>query len=571
MIARYTRFTLACALTALLAACGGGGSAGTGPLPAPPSSSPAPVQTPNAQFVIQIPAIGTTAASSRRTSSARPMDFSASTQSVTIAVGTQVLTTADVSATSSFCKSAAGGGRTCTIGITAPTGNDVFTITAYDQANAKGNAIAKGTVAAAISTQPATVNVAVAGTIASIKVALSNPYPPVGTAATVNVVVSALDADGNVVLGPYPANVLLQDSDTSGATVLSTATIADSSTAATLTYNAAAPFISATITASMSGVSSATSTFAPIPQFLNSYVPANAPGFFPRGPGPWNITKGPDGNMWVAATGYSEIIKVAPDGSMTYYPVSNPGSQLLGIVTGSDGNLWFAEQGNNAIGKITTSGTITEYTLPGAFAVPVCVALGPDGNVWFSDLGNNVLGRIAPSGQVSEYPVPANTRVIAIAPGADGNLWMTDQGNNAILKVSTTGQILASYPIPSSKAAPYGLAAGPDGNIWFTEFGTSKIGRVTPSGTFTEFAIPSGSAGPIAIVAGPDGRMWFAEMGQEAGQGKIGYITVDGTQIRDYFGDGYHIHDLAFDASGKLWYLGLQLPRGHQEIGTFVY
>lgn len=566
MIARFARLALACALIALLAACGGG-SAGTGPLPTQPAS-PSPVQTSNAQFVMHIPAI---AAASRGTSAAGPMDFSASTQSVTIALGTQVLQTADVSATSSSCASASGGGRSCTIGITAPTGNDVFTITAYDQANAKGNAIAQGTVAATISAQPTTINVAVTGTVRSLAVTLSNEYPPVGTAATVNVVVSALDADGNVVLGPYPAPVTLQDSDTSGATTLSTTSLADSSTAPTLTYTGAAPFISATITASLAGVGSASATFAPVPQFLKSYVPANAPGFFPRGPGPWNIAKGPDGNMWVAATGYAEIIKVAPDGTMTYYTLPNPASQLQGIVTGSDGNLWFAEQGNNAIGKITTSGVITEYTLPQAYAAPDGVALGSDGNVWFADLANNMLGKITPSGQITEYPFPANTSVTGIAAGPDGNLWMSDLGHNAILKVSTSGTVLATYPIPSSNAEPHGLAAGPDGNIWFTEFSTGKIGRVTPSGTFAEFAIPSGSPGPVAIIAGPDGRMWFAEMGQEAGLGKIGYITVDGKQIRDFFGDGYHVHDLAFDANGTLWYLGLQLPFGGQEIGTFAY
>lgn len=567
---RFARLALACALTALLAACGGGGSAGSGPLPIHPTATPAPVP-PNAQFAILIPGMTSTSTSVRRASIVHPMDFSVSTQSVTIAIGTQVLQTADVSATSASCKTASDGSRTCTIGVTAPTGSDVFTITAYDQPNGKGNAIAQGTVAATISAQPATIDVAVAGTIQNITVTLSNPYPPVGTAATSNVIVSATDADGNVVLGPYPSAVTLQDSDTSGATALSASSVSDSSTTPTLTYNGTAPFISATITASLAGAASASATFAPVPQFLKSYVPANAPGFFPRGPGPWNITKGPDGNMWVAATGYAEIIKVAPDGTMTYYPLSNPGAQLQGIVTGSDGNLWFAEPGNSAIGTITTAGAITEYTMPSSSSAPNCVALGSDGNVWFFDAGMSEIGKITTSGQITEYPMPANTAINNIAPGPDGNLWMSDQGNNAILKVSTSGTLLASYPIPSSKAAPNGLSAGPDGNIWFTEFATSKIGRVTPSGVMAEFTIPSGSAGPIAITPGPDGRMWFGEMGQEAGLGKIGYITTDGKTIRDYFGDGYHVHDLAFDSNGTLWYLGLQLPWGGQEIGTFAY
>lgn len=563
MITRSLRLTLACALVAALTACG---SSGSGPVPVP-QISPPPVQTPDAQFVMHIPAIAAVASNARR-----PMDFSASTQSVTIALGTQVLATADVSTSSTACKPDTGG-RSCTIGVSAPSGNDQFTITAYDQANAKGNAIAQGTVAATISgsAQPATVNVTVAGAIRKLALMLSNPYPPVGTATTANVVVNALDADGNIVLGPYAAPITLSDSDTSGATSLSSTSITGSSTAATLTYTGAAPFISATITASLAGDGSASATFAPVPQFVNAYTPANAPGFFPRGPGPWNITKGPDGNMWVAATGYSEFIKVAPDGTMTYYPLPNTQAQIQGIVVGSDGNLWTAEENNNAIAKITPSGTITEYPLPGSYAAPDCLTLGSDGNVWFFDGANDVIGKITPGGQVTEYPMPADSGVNNIASGSDGNLWLSDSQNNAIVKVSTSGAVLASYPIPSAKANPYGLTAGPDGNIWFTEFATGKIGRVTPSGTFAEFAIPSGAPAPISIVAGPDGRMWFAEMGQEAGLGKIGYITLDGKTIRDFVGDGYKVHDLAFDAKGTLWFLGLQLPFGHQEIETFAY
>jgi virginiamycin B lyase len=150
---------------------------------------------------------------------------------------------------------------------------------------------------------------------------------------------------------------------------------------------------------------------------------------------------------------------------------------------------------------------------------------------------------------------------------------MTDFGNNAILKVSTSGQFLASYAIPTANAEPNGITAGPDGNVWFTEYRGEHIGRITPSGTIAEFAIPTGSANPQVIVAGPDGRMWFTELSSEAGQGKIGYITVDGKQVRDFFNDGFHVHDLAFDAHGTLWDLALKdlSPFSPEYVETFAY
>jgi streptogramin lyase len=569
MMIRHSPLALACALAALLSACGGSGG-GSGPLPTQSASpSPAP-PAPNVQFVMQIPAL-----SSASTASKHAMDFTASTQSVAIAIGTQVLKTADVSTASSLCAAAQGGGRTCTVGVTAPTGNDQFTITAYDQANAGGNVIGQATVSQTVSTTPATVKVSVTGTIVKIAVSLSNPYPPVGTAATTNVIVTAYDLDGSVVLGPYTSPVSLQDSDTSGATSLSATTVTSGSSPVTLNYTGAKPFLSATITASLSGAGSASATFAPVPGVLNTYtVPTVSFGRSSGYPGIWNIAKGSDGNMWVVATGYAEVLKVAPDGTMTSYPLASHSAQPHGIVVGSDGNLWFAEQGNNAIGKITTAGVITEYTLPHTIvALPTCVGLGPDGNVWFYDAFSHKLGNVTPGGTVTEYPLPSTSALSAITSGPDGNLWLADVGQNAMLKVSTSGQVLATYAFPVALTQPQGLAVGPDGNIWIAEYGRSKIGRITPSGTLTEFATPTGGSNPIAITAGPDGRMWFAELSSFAGQGKIGYISVDGKQVRDFFYDGYHVHDLAFDSNGTLWYLGLKAlaPSGIQYVGTFAY
>jgi len=568
-----TRYSLALssALVALLSACGGsgGGSAG-GPLPMqsatpPPTTAPAAA---NVNFVFHIPAIASASASSIAGRRVHKTDINATTQSVTIAMGTKVLTTANVSATSSLCAPASGGGRTCTVGVNAPNSTGQFTITAYDQPNASGNAIAQATMQ--VTSSP--VNVALTGTIAKLTIALSNAYPNVGTPASVNVLVNAFDVDGNIVLGTYASPVTLQDTDTSvpQATSLSSSTVAGASAPVSLNYTGAQPFGTATITASAAGVAPVSVTFAPTPAFLNNYPAPTAPGRFgPTPVGPWNIVKGPDGNMWVSAVGIAQIIKVAPNGSFTQYPLAKPSDRLEGLVLGSDQNFWFPEEGNSSIGKMTTAGVITEYHLPQTTAFPSCIGLGADGNVWFFDGFNSVMGNITPSGTITEYPEPRTLAINAIVPGPDGNTWMTDIGDNAVIKVAASGQIVASYPLLTKQAEPFGLAVGPDKNIWVAEFAANKIARVTTSGSVSEFEVPSGSGDPIAIKAGPDGRMWFAEDGPFQGYGKIGYITTDGTQIRDFLGDGLHVHDLAFDANGMLWYVALVPPFGPQEIATF--
>jgi streptogramin lyase len=582
--------TALCVLAITLSACSGNGSSGAAPVPhasptpTPLNPTPTPTATPassatpvasNALFVIVVPAPASLQARSLRP---HAFDVSASAQSVKVALGSQTVAIGSISPASKQCTKVANGtGRSCTIGANVPAGNDVFTITAYDQPNGSGNVLASGVVGATISTSastPATIDVSLDGTIAKLQLTIANAYPPVGTAATTAVVVTGLDADGNAVLGSFASPITLHDADASGATALSTTTLTSSSETATLHYAGTVPFTSTTITASQSGLASVSATFAPTPAFLQTYPAPGLPPPYISGAGVADMALGPDGNMWVVGQSFAEIIKVSPTGTYTQYPLPQSDSYPQGLAVGSDGDLWFAENQNNAIGKISPSnGAITEYAVPlgaAGVALPDCVTLGKDGKIWFVDQLNDVVGSITTGGTIHEFPLPAAASVAGITSGPDGNLWLADQGTNSIIKVSTSGAVLASYAIPSAYANVYYLTPGPDGNVWFTEFGTGKIGRVTPAGTMAEFPTETGSSGPFGITAGPDGRIWFAEIGAEVGIGKIGYITTDGSQTRDFIGDEYHVHSLEFDRTGKLWFTAL-VPFGLQETGTFGY
>jgi streptogramin lyase len=557
-----------------LAACGGSHSVP----PVAPTTSPSGTSTAvpspgasavNATFVIAISAPATPAVRQRE-------DTPAATASIRIASGSTTLVTANVAAGSSSCTSQSGGGRNCSITAAVPNGTDTFAITAYDGANGTGTVLASGSVIATVSASAATIDVALTGTAAKLEVSLANAYPPVGASASTDVIVDELDADGNIILGAFPSNVTLADSDTSGATTLSSTTVTSAASTSTLSYTGAAPFLTATITASTSGLGSATTTFAPVPAFLATYqAPSDPPPLVFLSLEFADIAYGPDGNMWVVSADPAEIVKVTPNGTMTQYALSSSSAAPSGLVVGADGNLWFAEQQNNAVGKLViATGVVTNYPLPtgtAGYAQPYCVTLGKDGNIWFADQANDVAGSVTPTGTVTEYPLPANDDVYGITSGPDGNLWMSDQGNNTIVKMSTAGAVLGSFAIPTANAHPWGIIGGPDGNVWFTEDAAGKISRITPSGTIAEFSTPTGSSStPSHLAVGPDGRIWYGEMGNETGIGKIGYITTDGSQSRDFVGDGIHVFSIAFAANGILWYSAAQ-TLGASEVGTFAY
>jgi hypothetical protein len=121
------------------------------------------------------------------------------------------------------------------------------------------------------------------------------------------------------------------------------------------------------------------------------------------------------------------------------YPIPTSGSFPFDITAGPDGNLWFTEVNPAAgkIGRITPAGTITEYPLPVGDSGPLGITAGPDGNLWFTEPLGNKIGRITPTGAFTYYLIPtSDSGPYGIAAGSDGNLWFTEQGGNNIGKIT---------------------------------------------------------------------------------------------------------------------------------------
>jgi streptogramin lyase len=525
-----------------------------------------------ADFVVVVP--GGSAPSIARVR--RPRYISPSTQSVAIDLGKTQILTLDVAAGSSACVNAAKGERRCSGRAHVPAGTQTFAVTAYDGTNATGNVLESGNITTKLSAgQTQQVGVSLTGKPTSLAVSLAAAYPLAGTAATTAVVVALLDADGNTIVGSYGTQVQVSDSDTSGATKLSTQSITTSATPVTLTYDGSS-LSSATISAKVRGLATATATFAPSPTTVAQY-PApllkTVNGSIQVGFG--NLCLGPDGNMWVTGTSLGAIVKTSPDGHFTTYPLL--GAAPVGISVGPDNDLWFAESTVGKIGKITVSGKITSYAIPvpkGGNSEPSWTTPGSDGREWFTDPGLELVGAITPSGKMTTYSLPPNSGPQTIVSGPDKNLWITDGSANAILVVSTSGKLLATHKLPTADSAPAGITVGPDKNIWFAEYGANRIGRMTLSGKLKEFTVPTALGGPYNVAAGPDGNVWFTEMGQGFWDltGKIGYVSTDGSIIRDFptISPFSHVSALAFDAKNNLWYTKFY-PPFYSALDKLVY
>jgi len=150
--------------------------------------------------------------------------------------------------------------------------------------------------------------------------------------------------------------------------------------------------------------------------------------------GPWEITAGPDGNLWFTDD-LDRIWRVTPSGTFSAFAPRTSSSGLIGITAGADGNLWFAESTANQIGRITASGQLLEeIAIPSPNARLRAITRGADGNVWFLEAARGApsLGRVTPSGTISEFPIPAVPT--SICSGPDGNVWFPESDAGRIAR-----------------------------------------------------------------------------------------------------------------------------------------
>jgi streptogramin lyase len=254
------------------------------------------------------------------------------------------------------------------------------------------------------------------------------------------------------------------------------------------------------------------------------------------GSGPRGITTGPDGNIWFTEFSAGKLGMINPTTHMiTEFSISPPRSNYhpMGITTGPDGNLWFTETSNSAVAMFnpTTHATSLFHT-PTSGSYPHDITAGPDGNLWFTDYVDGKIDEINPTTHmIKEFTVTGtgpNPRPYGIVAGPDGNIWFTIQNANLgtpvypVGMISPTTDAISLFGTPGSTASE--ITAGPDGNLWFTLFNTSGIDSISPTtDAVASYSIPAG----LAITAGPDGNLWFTG---SYGSGTIGVAYLSSPQ-----------------------------------------
>jgi len=253
------------------------------------------------------------------------------------------------------------------------------------------------------------------------------------------------------------------------------------------------------------------------------------------------LTRGPDGNIWVTLDQGADIARITPKGKVEEFdPVNltNP----TGITRGPDGNIWVTQSGGVASFSPTDPDAAVAYTV-NDIVDPRPIVTGPDGNLWTVS-GANVI-RIPPANPAAATSFPELVAGRDIDAGKDGKLWVADFGSQ-VVRITTAGAATAfptgdgsglqaiaagpkgqiAYADPTSNPQrvgritkgkvkrkttagdPFGVAYGADKAYWIPRFASGDLLRLTTDGKTSTLGGLGKSSGPRRIATGPNKTLW---------------------------------------------------------------
>lgn len=515
--------------------------------------------------------------------------------------------------------------RVCTLSVAAPAGADIFTIRIYDAtpvpggspfpAQAKQLAAGIGTATITLGASNPSVNLALGGVTSSLSLTLAPPImhvvePTYGVMALV-----ALDADGDIILGPYvdadgnsvtitasaPPNLQIALPVPSGLPSFapSVALTASQSQGLPLYYNGQASNTTASesIAATGPGVAPGAATLNFIDPVVTLFaVPASfaltngnviANGIVgPARPGGGGFLVFTESGSAPGILG--EVTPTVPAPTFTSFPClttcSGPLLNLTGSISGGGGILYATQGGSTPVeASVNAMGASFASAPPGLLVGGVGdhgILLDPASGIVYGDMSAPspspdsflAYNPATPTSPPTILPISGSFNQVGglafsgATPGpsaAPAHVWFADGADGVGEYVPGSGLLSGPFAIvPSTAAAPDQLAAprALGTLIWFTDYTNGVVGYVdtsTASGGSIQghaFALPSGTAAkPTGITIGPDGAAWFTEQGNHA----IGRIDPNTFFIREiFFGSGGEKPDaIAVGPDGNLWFV----------------
>jgi|GEM_PF-5227827 len=260
-----------------------------------------------------------------------------------------------------------------------------------------------------------------------------------------------------------------------------------------------------------------------------------------------NITFSPDGqDFYVASQNTDQVLRYsASDGHLIGVAMSGSDgmSGPWAMTFGPDGLLYVGGKASqNIMSYDPASGQVSTFVAAGSgIDIPKGMTFGSDGNLYVTTTG--LIGETVPD-QVLRFWGPGVTTPGVSDPGA-----------------GKTGAVFIDDITPNGTDAawdnPNGITFGPDGRLYVTETHDQKINRYEADGTFKDTFVAAGSGGlngPTSLLFRSDGLLYVTSQNNNS---VLRYNATTGAFVDSYIpsgsGDVLLPNDLKFDPSGNLY------------------
>ena len=178
---------------------------------------------------------------------------------------------------------------------------------------------------------------------------------------------------------------------------------------------------------------------------------------------PTAVAVAADGTVWFTIE-FSNSIGVLRNGTITKLPKGRQNLEPIGLAVDSHGFAWYTDAPARVIARIAPDGTITAFPLRGPVAKLARLTVGPDDAVWFAEATSLAVTRLK-GGTFTRFEASSfSAAPFGVAVDREGTVWATLQNVNRLVRISRDGR-LSELDVPTRGSVPSDITVDPTGAV----------------------------------------------------------------------------------------------------------